>query len=604
MTQIWLNQRFSELTSKDFEEGVHFLSLANINPPADIPDMWTIYQKGQEAAALVPVLKDKKAIFIWGSPTDQQQILSLREFVQSVDAHGADAPPMIWVPHTVTPEVRPHTAVVDPTPRDGQSVVSGLLEIGLDGVVHGEPQGFMLAATLNNWVHKVAIQAGTIQRGLLERRRQANNLECFKDRADSLLWDFLRTRLSPAIPPCDRNLPTGEPDRLDGFSFGSCRRTPAGLVYRLNRKPTDGGLATMSGGNSSASSTGGKEVAKLVDKQTIRDIFGMMSLKRMVDVLWIASTEKWQHPNVQRLFKVYHSPTHIIFRMEYGGAGSLYDRLERRQRPGKARPLSFNKTSQIINQVVRAVSHLHQGPKVCHRDIKTENFDLHETPDSATVKLCNFELAVVQEDPLMYCQQVCGSIPFVAPEVFQSHGYLAMAADIWSVAILLFEILCGSGTFEEALKLLPEDQKAQSKVYRRPDANYAKKVTEGFQRPHAAGRLLQTHCYRDLEPLCPVLRPMLEGMLCLDPKERWTSADLLSSIENLPKGPPTRPLPLQQTGKKPEGEDPETPNSMMTPASAFAGGSDGDMTKNTTGDVVDLVENSPEMRPQNSPEMT
>lgn len=584
MTQMWLNQRFAGLSPKDFKEGVHFLCMTNLTPPADMQEIWSVYQRGQDPASLIPDVKEKTAIFIWGSPTDAQQIASLREFVQTMDVYGADAPPMIWVPHSMTPEVRPVNAVVEPVARDGQSVVSSLLEIGLDGIMCGEPQEFALAATVRMWVHKVGIQANTMQTTMFERRRRSKNVDYLKDRTDCILWDFLRTRISPAIPPCDRNLPEGELDQLDGFSFGSCRRTISGPVFRLNRNTTEGGLATMSGGNSSASSTGGKEVAKLVDKQTIRDVSGIMSLKRMVDVLWILSSEKWQHPSVQRLFQVYHSPTHIILRMEYGGAGSLYDRLERRRRLGKARPLSFNKTSQIINQVIRVVCHLHQGPKVCHRDIKTENFDLHETPDNATLKLCNFQLAVPQEE----CQQVCGSVPFVAPEVFQQqrNGYNAMSADVWSVGILLFEILCGSGTFEEALKILPEDQKAQSKFYRRPDESYSTKLAEGLQKPNSAGRLLQTHCYRDLEPFLPVLRPVIDGMLVVDPQERWTATDMLLAVEKLPKGPPTRPLPLQ-TVPKLEGE---SANAMLSSSPGSETGNVVHMGTGEGGDVVDLAE--------------
>ena len=71
----------------------------------------------------------------------------------------------------------------------------------------------------------------------------------------------------------------------------------------------------------------------MVAKQSVRNVTQMMALKRMelmacleraniralkrfrafrlvgqVDALWMVSCEKWQHPNIQRLFQVYHSP--------------------------------------------------------------------------------------------------------------------------------------------------------------------------------------------------------------------------------------------------------------------------------------------------------
>ncbi|CAE7848148.1 CIPK24, partial [Symbiodinium necroappetens] len=365
---------------------VHFVSVANISPLADVQSIWTAMAKGQDPSSIVPALQGRRAVFIFASPSDQAQVAALRDFVQAMDSAGSDAAPMIWAPHTVTPEIRPHNAVVDTLSNDGRNLVSELMEIGLDGIISGEPQGPALALTTRMWVRKLEVAAQTLAEVMYERKRRAQNVEYFKAHTDSLLWDYLRNRLAPVVPPCDRHLPEGIPSHIDGWSFGSSRRTPSGVVYRLNRRRQESPGLVGTGVTT-------REVARLVDKSTIRDINGIMSLKRMVDVLWMVSCDKWQHPNIQRLFQIYHSPTHIIMRMEYSGAGSLHDRLVRRSR----RPLSFLKTSQILQQIFKAVAHLHLAAKVCHRDLKPENFDLHETPDMVTVKLTGFQIAFVLE---------------------------------------------------------------------------------------------------------------------------------------------------------------------------------------------------------------
>jgi len=220
------------------------------------------------------------------------------------------------------------------------------------------------------------------------------------------------------------------------------------------------------------------------------------------------------------------------------------------------------KTSQIINQVVRAVAHLHLGPKVCHRDIKPENFDLHETPDNATVKLTNFQLALIQEEPEALCHQVCGSVPFVAPEVLMGAGYSGMSADIWSTGVTVIEILCGSRTVEQAIGLIEtETPSGKAAGYSRPDDSLPVKLKGGFQKAGSAGRLLQTHCLRDLESFLPTVRPMVDSMLKVEPEERWTASDLQSATETIPtKGPlahsaPLPPLPQRHMPSASAGSD-------------------------------------------------
>lgn len=521
MTQTWLHQRFTGLAARDFEDGVHFHCIPSLHPPPGLDKLWST-----EAGSL-PDVKAKRAIFVLASPADPQQVSSLEELVQTIDSLGTQAPPVFWVPHTVPPEAKGRQMSAAPI-----DLVGNLLEMGLDGLVCGEPKGFSLALALRMQLHKVEIATKTMNTVMLERRRKAQNLDYIKEQTDCLLWDYLRNRLAPTIPPCDYSLPRGVPPQIEGYTIGSRRRTANGFVYRLSRTSADNS-PVANGHSSVVSSPGGKESAKMVDKSWIKGMPGIMALKRMIDIMWTVSCEKWQHPNIARLLQVYHSPSQIILRMEYSGSCSLFARLARRARIGKdQRPLSFHKTSQIIQQTLRALVHLHLGPKVCHRDIKPENFDLHEAVDSATIKLTGFELAILQEDANGFCRSACGSIPFAAPETMLQPAYNAMPADIWSLGVTIFEILCGPRALEKALSLLPEDSKASQansyNFYRRPDKGVAIKLREGLQKKGSASRLLQSHCLRELEPLLPSLRPMIDGMIDAYPEERWAAAQLLA----------------------------------------------------------------------------
>merc|ERR1712107_49214 len=95
----------------------------------------------------------------------------------------------------------------------------------------------------------------------------------------------------------------------------------------------------------------------------------------------LVSSAEDEHPSVAKLYEIYHSKTHLLFRMEYCGPEYLYRRLSYRQKTGeKCCPLSIQQTRSLMNQAICAVWHLHTRSHICHRDIKSENFIVNETP--------------------------------------------------------------------------------------------------------------------------------------------------------------------------------------------------------------------------------
>ena len=103
------------------------------------------------------------------------------------------------------------------------------------------------------------------------------------------------------------------------------------------------------------------------------------------------SSEQYSHPNITKFYQVYHSESYVLFRLEDGGGMDLFKRLVCCEQQNL--PLGVHKTTGIITQVMSALSHLHLGPKVAHRDVKPENLIVAETADSVTVKLADFDAA-------------------------------------------------------------------------------------------------------------------------------------------------------------------------------------------------------------------
>ncbi|KAJ2403205.1 serine/threonine protein kinase [Coemansia sp. RSA 2559] len=101
--------------------------------------------------------------------------------------------------------------------------------------------------------------------------------------------------------------------------------------------------------------------------------------------------------------------------------------------------MDLDETFCWFKQICQGVQYLHKIG-IAHRDLKLENCLL---TDRGIVKIIDFGCATVYKTPFQKEPSkvvgFCGSDPYIAPEVVQSHRqvpYYAQVADIWSVGIM------------------------------------------------------------------------------------------------------------------------------------------------------------------------
>eukprot|EP00090_Calanus_glacialis_P046634 TRINITY_DN924_c0_g1_i4.p1 TRINITY_DN924_c0_g1~~TRINITY_DN924_c0_g1_i4.p1 ORF type:complete len:662 (-),score=161.87 TRINITY_DN924_c0_g1_i4:121-2106(-) len=140
-------------------------------------------------------------------------------------------------------------------------------------------------------------------------------------------------------------------------------------------------------------------------------------------------------PFIVKLYQTFHNSKYLYMLMEPCLGGELWTVLRNNKR------FSDSTARFYVACVILAFDYLHEKG-VIYRDLKPENLLLDS---SGYIKLTDFGFAkqlAVEEKAWTFC----GTPEYVAPEIItnKSHDY---RADIWSLGILVFELLTGAPPF-------------------------------------------------------------------------------------------------------------------------------------------------------------
>ncbi len=151
-----------------------------------------------------------------------------------------------------------------------------------------------------------------------------------------------------------------------------------------------------------------------------------------------ASLARLNHPNICTLFTVLPEAGNLYMVMELVVGSTLESLLQRRQTG-----LSLAESLAIVAQIGEGLSYAHRMG-VIHRDLKPSNVMI---TDDGRVKIMDFGIARVQgSQRLTRDGSMVGTLAYIAPEqVKGAEG--SEQSDIYSLAILLYEMLTGAPPF-------------------------------------------------------------------------------------------------------------------------------------------------------------
>ncbi|XP_053274540.1 maternal embryonic leucine zipper kinase [Pleuronectes platessa] len=179
--------------------------------------------------------------------------------------------------------------------------------------------------------------------------------------------------------------------------------------------------------------TGEKVAIKIMNKKDLGD--DLPRVKVEIDAM-----KNLSHQHVCRLYQVIETSTQIFMVLEYCPGGELFDYIIAKDR------LSEEETRVFFRQIVSAMAYVHsQG--YAHRDLKPENLLIDENHN---LKLIDFGLCAKPKGGLGYeLMTCCGSPAYAAPELIQGKSYIGSEADVWSMGVLLYALLCGYLPFDD-----------------------------------------------------------------------------------------------------------------------------------------------------------
>lgn len=136
-------------------------------------------------------------------------------------------------------------------------------------------------------------------------------------------------------------------------------------------------------------------------------------------------------PNLVQCHEVIYRDDVIIVIMDLCEGGDLLKAAT------EQRPLVRRQWKKIFRQLLRALKYLHRRG-IAHRDVKPENIMVDRL---FNVKLCDYGTVCEARDALS--DAMCGTLPYIAPEVLRGDEHCSMKADVWAAGITLFAIMTG-----------------------------------------------------------------------------------------------------------------------------------------------------------------
>ena len=139
------------------------------------------------------------------------------------------------------------------------------------------------------------------------------------------------------------------------------------------------------------------------------------------------------HPRVVRLLACCLEPPNVCLVQELAENGSLHSALH--SGDGKGQRLNYLTLLRIATDIADGMCYLH--PTIVHRDLKSQNILLDR---NCRAQVCDFGIAKFKERTFLTTHKAGGTPAYMAPEMFEGSSEISEKCDVFSFAVILWEM--------------------------------------------------------------------------------------------------------------------------------------------------------------------
>ncbi|CAN1290204.1 Calcium-dependent protein kinase 17 [Linum perenne] len=227
---------------------------------------------------------------------------------------------------------------------------------------------------------------------------------------------------------------------------------------------------------------------KLVNKEDLEDV------RREVQIMHHLTGQ----PNIVELKGAYEDKHSVHLIMELCAGGELFDRII-------AKGHYTERAAASLLRTIVEIVHTCHSMGVIHRDLKPENFLLLNKDESSPLKATDFGLSVFYKPGEVF-KDIVGSAYYIAPEVLKRK--YGPEADIWSIGVMLYILLCGVPPFWAGTYFINEE--SEHGIF---------------------NAILRGHVDFTSDPwpsISPQSKDLVRKMLNSDPKQRLSASQVLN----------------------------------------------------------------------------
>lgn len=179
-----------------------------------------------------------------------------------------------------------------------------------------------------------------------------------------------------------------------------------------------------------------------INEKVLIDVFKKENIKSQVDNVSLRNNEVFilkllNHKNILKLYDIIETPSYIFLIFEYFEGKTLADYIAEKKQLGE------DEAVLILKEVLTVLSYLH-GMNLCHLNINSSNIIID---DQKRLKLYDYKYSHFysskQKDKVLFI----GDPAYTSPELHAKKQYNPELADMWSLGILLYNILTGTLPF-------------------------------------------------------------------------------------------------------------------------------------------------------------